>query len=759
MLHGYSLCKEIDLKFGDHGCFIYETDEEHRQAIVAYLRPGLEQGEKVIYIADSSPIETIIKYLRDDGIDVDHYLENGQLCFFSADDTYLRNGVFEPEEMLDLLRVETELALSAGFSALRGTGEMTWALRGCPGSNRLMEYEAKLNEFITGKKCFLLCQYDRRLFDPDILLEVLNTHPVAIINTEVYKNYYYVTPKDCLGENGSRKTLDSRINNLVSKKRAEKKEKQNYQLLVELAQDGFWVLDKDSITTFVNPRMAEILGYTVEEMIGRSVFSFCDGQSRENLKIRIQQRKKGVKEQYNLDFLKKDETWVYVDISASPIIDDAGNYTGAFAVVTDLSERKQAEETLKESRHFVQKIIDTTPNLLYIYDLIENRNIWTNREIAQILGYTPEEVFEMGPALFENIMHPDDMSGVAEHHARCKNAEDGEILTVNYRMKSPQGEWRNLLSRDVVFFRTADGLGRQILGTAQDITENIKAREEIIKAKAMAEAANKAKSEFLANMSHEIRTPMNGIIGMTDLTLMTDLTEEQIGYLQMLQGSANSLLRIINDILDYSKIEAGRLDLEKVPFNLREMIKEAVELLKINFAKKRLSLNCNIDKAVPHVVIGDQGRLGQVITNLVGNAVKFTNHGGVVIDCEVEEFSEGKTKLKFCVADSGIGIAEENIDKIFNSFSQVNDRLSKPYGGTGLGLAISKRLVEMMDGQIWLESQLGEGSRFYFTVDFGVSEETSDQIYTDLKEARYSEVDADRRILVVDDDVVSCLKS
>jgi PAS domain S-box-containing protein len=698
MLHGYSLCKEIDLKFGDHGCLIYETDEEHRKAIVAYLRPGLEQGEKVIYIADTRPIETIISYLRDEGMDVDHYQKNGQLCFFSADDTYLRNGVFEPEEMLDLLKVATESALSAGFSALRGTGEMTWALRGCPGSNRLIEYEAKLNEFITGKKCFLLCQYDRRRFDPDILLEVLNTHPVAIINTEVYKNYYYVTPKDCLGENGSRKTLDSRINNLVSKKRAEKKEKQNYQLLVEQALDGFWVQDKDGNTTFVNLRMAEILGYKVEEMIGRPVLSFIDGQGREDLINRIKQRKKGVKEQYNLDFPKTDGTRVYVSVSASPIFDDDGNYTGAFAVLTDLTERKRAEDALEKNRYFAQKIIDTTPNILYIYDLIENRNIWANREIAQILGYTPEEVAEMGPALFKNIMHPDDMSEVAEHHARCMKAGEGEILTARYRMKNPQGEWRDLFSRDVVFFRTADGLGRQILGTAQDITENIKAREEIIKAKAMAEAANKAKSEFLANMSHEIRTPMNGIIGMTDLTLMTDLTEEQIGYLQMLQGSANSLLRIINDILDYSKIEAGRLDLEKVSFNLREMIKEAVELLKINFAKKRLSLNCNIDKAVPYLVIGDQGRLRQVITNLVGNAVKFTNHGGVVIDCEVEEFSEGKTKLRFCVADFGIGIAEENIDKIFKSFSQVDGRTSKQYGGTGLGLAISKRLVEMMDG-------------------------------------------------------------
>jgi len=210
-----------ELEPGDHLCCIYETEEEHRSLVTPFLRHGLEQGQKVIYIVDDRTAETVIGYLRDDKVKVEPYLEKGQLVIIGVKDAYMKEGVFDPEGMINLLRSETELALSEGYQALRVTGEMTWALQGFPGSERLIEYEAKLNEFFPGSKCLAICQYDRRRFDSEILLDVLTTHPIAIIGTEVFDNFYYLPPTEFLGPDPSKAIMSRRLKNLTDRKRAE----------------------------------------------------------------------------------------------------------------------------------------------------------------------------------------------------------------------------------------------------------------------------------------------------------------------------------------------------------------------------------------------------------------------------------------------------------------------------------------------------------------------------------------------------------
>jgi signal transduction histidine kinase/DNA-binding response OmpR family regulator/HPt (histidine-containing phosphotransfer) domain-containing protein len=325
----------------------------------------------------------------------------------------------------------------------------------------------------------------------------------------------------------------------------------------------------------------------------------------------------------------------------------------------------------------------------------------------------------------------------------------GKIWKGDFINKKKSGEefWE---SASISPIQNDEGAITHFVAVKQDITERKQMEAELIQAKQAADDANKAKGDFLANMSHEIRTPMNAVIGMAHLALKTDLNPKQRDYLKKIQSSANSLLGIINDILDFSKIEAGKMDMEAVDFNLDDVLDNLANLITVKAQEKEnLEVLFAAAHDVPRYLVGDPLRLGQVLINLANNAVKFTDCGEIVVSIEKVEHKEDQVVLKYVVSDTGIGMTEEQVSKLFQSFSQADTSTTRKYGGTGLGLAISKKLVNMMDGEIWVESKYGQGTSFIFTAKFDLGKEKAKKrlaISTDLR---------DLKTLVVDDNVTS----
>jgi two-component system sensor histidine kinase/response regulator len=519
--------------------------------------------------------------------------------------------------------------------------------------------------------------------------------------------------------------------------------------------DGVVVADKQGKFLVFNPAAQKILGLGATQMPPErwseiyGIYSASDGSLLPPEQLPLARAMRGQScDQVEL-VVRNDQVpeGAYLSVTGRPLGNGQG-LLGGVVVFQDITPRKRAEEELKRLNTFLDKIIENVPIMLFVKEAEGLRFERINKAGEELLGFKRDE-----------LLGHSDYDLFPREEAEFFVAKDREVLEGRRRVDIPEEEIETAAGLRILHTKKIPILDEKgdpiyLLGISEDITERKQADLQLKQAKEAADQANRAKSEFLANMSHEIRTPMNGVIGMAEVLSQTLLTSDQRDYLNTIQHSAHSLLRLLNDILDFSKIEAGKLELEEIDFSLRECVCKTGQTLSLQMADKDLELACRIDPDLPDNVCGDPGRLRQILVNLAGNAIKFTERGEVVIDVarasrrepdvSTDASSDNDVVLHFSVRDTGIGIAPEVQARLFEPFVQADASTTRRYGGTGLGLAISRQLVKLMDGQIWMESQPGQGTTFHFTARLGIRGEAP-------KPPAELTALQDMRVLVVDD--------
>ncbi|MEM6472064.1 MAG: PAS domain-containing protein [Planctomycetota bacterium] len=496
-------------------------------------------------------------------------------------------------------------------------------------------------------------------------------------------------------------------------------------ILLETVPDSVYFKDIDSRFIRLSRSCANKLGLAdPREAIGKSDADFFDAShAKASLSDERRIIETGEMIQSKIEheqYPDQEDTWC--STTKGPLRDQDGQIVGTYGISRDVSKRIKAETELAHERDLLKTIINNVPDLIYVKDSA-GRFVLANNAVLELLGLDSQDQmidktdYDFSPPEIACHSVADDQQVI----------RTGQPLLDREESRTTEAGTTHWLLTTKVPLRNGDSEVIGLVGIGRDITERKKFEKDIVAAKEAADRANQAKSDFLANMSHEIRTPMNAIIGMTDLVLDTKLDTTQRGFLSMVQESGESLLSVINDILDFSKIEAGKLELDAQPFDLRECIGDTMKTLGLKAHAKALELAFRVAPSVPRFIVGDVGRLRQVLINLVGNAIKFTEVGEVFVQVDVQHPFDTELRLDFLVKDTGIGIPPERVDAIFREFEQVDSSVTRRFGGTGLGLAISSRLVHLMGGSLTVDSEPEKGSSFRFDLQMAAADESVEQ--------------------------------
>jgi PAS domain S-box-containing protein len=503
----------------------------------------------------------------------------------------------------------------------------------------------------------------------------------------------------------------------------------------------------------------EWMGLRAEDVVGRTDYDFFPKEQADFFQAKDREvvASRQVVDIPREPILSRVHGERFLHTVKTPIFDGKGEPLALLAVSEDITERVRAEERqgaamtkLRETEERWQLAIASTEAGVWDWNVRTGELFYSGRWRA-LFGYehretprTPREVLD--------LVHPDDRARVRRETQRLLRRKSA-LFRCEYRMRRADGIYLWILAHAKAQF-DAKGRATRMIGTLSDISERKRVEAQVVEAKEAAERANQAKSDFLAMMSHEIRTPLNGVLGFADLLAETALASRQREFVQVIRQSGANLLHVLNDILDYSKIESGKLALDAQPAALRELLAAAVETFRASANAKQIELVCEMDAALPEVVLVDAVRLRQVLTNLVSNAVKFTERGCVSLRATVEGLVDDHVEAVFFVADTGIGIPAEAAARLFEPFEQLDGSMARRFGGTGLGLAIVRRLVGMMNGRILLESEHGRGSTFTVSLRLPVISATADSLVSApaVKPTRASQA---LSILIVEDNAVN----
>jgi len=536
---------------------------------------------------------------------------------------------------------------------------------------------------------------------------------------------------------GTRQSVAS-CQDITDFKRAQeslRRSEERYRDIFENVSDGWYVHDLEGRFIESNRAMKEIIGYDVNDPLpeGLTLHELVPQRYQPMVKDYLHSVITNGRSEGLMKIASRDGEERVIEYKNSLILDKNGMPAGIRGSARDITERILYEKTIKDSEEKYRTILDTMEEGYYEMNT-PGRFTFFNDAFCRMLGLTKSELWEMDN---KKLIFEKERERVSQSFSTVyKTGHTTKFLDLKLNRKDGRPCY---VEMSVSLIKDLNDKPLGFRGIVRDITER-KNLETLQQEKAAAEAANQAKSTFLANMSHEIRTPLNAIVGLADLTLKTDLSEKQLDYLQKIRLSGHNLLDVINDILDFSKIEADRLTLETIDFDLHDVIENVADVFAGKAGEKMLDLMAYIEPGTPCSLKGDPLRLKQILVNLAGNAIKFTSKGEVVVKVGLVQEDAQQARLKFSVADTGIGIQKEHIAKLFNPFTQADESTTRQYGGTGLGLTICKRLVDMMGGDIGVESEAGKGSIFFFQADFGLQRSekcTMHHVATNVRENGY----------------------
>ncbi|MGA1842546.1 MAG: MEDS domain-containing protein [bacterium] len=742
-----------DIEPGHHVCCIYLSEKEHKALLTPFLHQGLEKNEKVIYIADERTAQVILEYLKDDGLDYHLYIKKGQLQILSANDSYIKEGIFDPDSMISLLQHETELSLLMGYRALRVTGEMSWALKGIPGSHRLIEYESKLNSFFPGSKCLALCQYDRRVFGAELLLKVLSTHPIIFIGTEAFDNFYYIPPEKFLCQDISATMFDIELKNLqqykkavdASKKSQDELEQEvasrttelslavkklqkeverraqtedklreakiSYKIIADFNYDWEYWLSPDGEIKYISPSCKRITGYTCEDflrdpgLINKIILPEDKDIWDQHVNAVLNERKM-LEVQFRIK--RKDGEISWIEHACHPVIEDSLNFLGFRASNRDITKRKNTEVALRESESNLKRALEVAHMGSWHLD-IEKDDLYWSEGVYEIFGVSPD--LNLNYLKFLEIIHPEDRDLVDTKwkEAITKKSFDQQSYDIEHRI-IVEGRVRWLREKVEIEFNKK-GEAIRAIGIVQDITDRKTAEEDVhrLKNELMHTTRISTVGELTATLAHELNQPLTAILSNAQAAqrMIAHRNPEMSEILEILSDivhedrRANDIIHKCRELLRRSEFNFEHLDINQV-------IQEIIPLIKSDLLIKDISLQLDLDEHILPVR-GERIQIQQVILNLIANSLDAMNKvksKKLIIRTEQTDASS----VRISVEDSGTGIDECDTEDLFAPFyTTKND-------GMGMGLAISRSIINTHGGKLWAENNPGHGATFFFTI-------------------------------------------